>query len=273
MNSNSRHKELGDFLKTRRQRLTPLEAGLPADSTHRRISGLRREEVAALSGVSLAWYTYMEQGRPIRVSDQVLESLARTLKLDKDERAYLYELAGQWLPDDASLESAAEDEQRVSPAVRLILHEIERYPAYITGKKWSVIDWNRAAGDLFGFEHSEDEYELNLLWRMFVNPKYRRLFPDWPSVARALLAQFRSYYGKHSDYTWYRRLVARLCSESEEFAAWWPEHNVYRLTEGFKRVLHPTEGIVPYDYNCLVLAEDPYSMLTVFTPHPSVGSE
>lgn len=98
MQKSVKHKELGDFLKTRRLRLSPGEVGLHSESARRRIDGLRREEVAALSGVSLAWYTYLEQGRSIRVSDQVLESLARTLKLDKDERTYLFQLAGHGCP-------------------------------------------------------------------------------------------------------------------------------------------------------------------------------
>ncbi|AJY75543.1 helix-turn-helix transcriptional regulator [Paenibacillus beijingensis] len=267
MASSAKHKEMGDFLKTRRLRLSPQDAGLRADSSHRRIPGLRREEVAALSGVSLAWYTYMEQGRPIRVSEQVLESLARTLKLDKDERTYLYQLAGHWLPEDARPVSAAE--QQVSPALQLILDGMDHFPAYIVGRRWNVVAWNRMAAEVFGFQPAEDEMELNLVWRMFTRKEYREMFVGWPAIAQSLLAQFRGYYGIYSDDPWYRELVERLTATSEEFAAWWPEHNVNGISEGYKRMIHPVLGHLSFDFNSFIVSEDPYMTMTVFTPRPN----
>jgi len=245
-------------------RLSPADAGLQADSTYRRITGLRREEVAALSGVSLAWYTHMEQGRPIRVSEQVLDSLARTLKLDTDERTYMYELAGQRPPDRSSPGST--ETARVSPALHLILDQLDRFPAYLVSDRWDIVAWNRSAGELFGLVREGDAFSLNLVYRMFRRPDYRRLFANWESIAKALIAQFRSYYGKYPDDPWYRELVDRLMTESEEFAAWWPAHEVDGLSEGYKRVIHPVHGEMILDYNSFLVAEHQSMTLTVYSP-------
>ncbi|MEW9701706.1 helix-turn-helix transcriptional regulator [Paenibacillus sp. SI8] len=270
MQKSSKYKELGDFLRTRRMRLSPKEVGLHVESSRRRIDGLRREEVAALSGVSLAWYTYLEQGRSIRVSDQVLESLARTLKLDKDERTYLFQLAGQWLPDDSL--PASSNEERISPALQLILDEFRHYPSYIIGRRWNIIAWNRLASELFGYTHETDDFERNLIWRMFTKSNYRQLFEGWENMAKGMLAQFRSFYGKYSDDPWYNELVNRLMETSSEFAAWWPRHDVFGIPEGYKSMNHPVAGELYMDYNSFILADDQNMIMTVFTPQPGTDT-
>ncbi|MDN3956409.1 helix-turn-helix domain-containing protein [Sporolactobacillus laevolacticus] len=148
MSELTRHKELGDFLRTRRERLTPEKAGLKTDSTIRRTPGLRREEVAALSGVSIAWYTYLEQGRPINVSSQVLESLSSTLQLVHEERNYLFRMAGQTAPSKPFINN--EEVQPIPEAMQLILGEIYRYPAYIVDSRLNVVAWNSLASKIFG---------------------------------------------------------------------------------------------------------------------------
>lgn len=181
MSESQRHKVLADFLKTRRLRLTPQAAGLPFRAGSRRTKGLRREEVAAISGVSLAWYTYLEQGRPIRVSEQVLESIARTLQLDAEERNYMFVLASQLLTA-----AAVPEENRVPPSLQFMMDEMESCPAYLIDNRCNIIAWNRLACEIFGNFSEMDDLERNLVWRTFMVPEYRRLFGDWETIAKRL---------------------------------------------------------------------------------------
>jgi transcriptional regulator with XRE-family HTH domain len=262
LNSSSKHKELADFLKTRRLRLTPDAAGLSTPSTKRRIQGLRREEIAALSGVSLAWYTYLEQGRPIRVSEQVLESLARTLKLDGDERNYLFSMASQFL----DREPTQIGEVTISPSLQWILDELKHSPAYIVASHWEIVAWNRMACEVFGDYSEMDTLQRNLIWRMFMDLHHRNLFVDWESTAKRLLAQFRRYYGENADNPWYNGMVNTLKEESAEFREWWQQHEVFGISEGKKTLRHPTAGLLAFEYNGFPVAGNPDLILTVFTP-------
>lgn len=258
----NRHKELADFLKSRRLRLTPHAAGLPASSAKRRIQGLRREEVAALSGVSLAWYTYLEQGRPIHVSEQVLESLVRALQMDNDERSYLFALASQLLIK----EPAPLQEKNVSPSLQYMLDILHACPAYIVGNGWEIVAWNRMACEVFGDYSLMDRNGRNLIWRMFADPDHRLLFRDWESAAKRLLAQFRNYYGKNIENMRYTELVEKLQQASPEFREWWQNHEVFGIPLGKKELQHPAAGLLTLEYNSFLVAEDPDLMLTVFTP-------
>jgi transcriptional regulator with XRE-family HTH domain len=268
LNQSQRHKELADFLKTRRLRLTPQAVGLSPQSTRRRTPGLRREEVAALSGVSLAWYTYLEQGRPIRVSEQVLESLARTLQLDNDERNYLFTLANQWL----SIEPTVLKEETISPSLQQVLDELN-YPAYIVGSMLNVIAWNQLACEVFGDFFKMDHWERNLVWRMFTDSDYRLLFVDWESMAKNLLAQLRIYYGKNIENPWYSELVDTLKKASPEFSEWWQQYDVFGIPEGKKVLRHPRVGLLVLEYNSLIVAAHPECILTVFTPDAGTDTQ
>ncbi|MBB6734181.1 helix-turn-helix transcriptional regulator [Cohnella zeiphila] len=270
MANSAKHKELGDFLKTRRMRMSLQEAGLPVDGARRRTPGLRREEVAALSGVSLAWYTYLEQGRLIRVSEQVLSSLARTLKLDRDERDYLFKMAGQRPPDDAS--PAAAEEDRLPPSLRLVLDGIRDYPAFIADGRFTVVAWNRLASAVFGYRKEEDALERNLIWRLFANPAHQQLFCEWEHLGKLLLAQFRNYYGNYADNPWYVELVEKLKEKSPEFAEWWPRHEVLESLEGFKKMRHPLLGEISLEYNSFAAGDDRNLMMAVFTPRPGTDT-
>ncbi|WP_141430789.1 helix-turn-helix transcriptional regulator [Bacillus sp. 03113] len=271
MGESTKQKELADFLKTRRMRLSPQEAGLDTGSTRRRTPGLRREEVAVLSGVSLAWYTYLEQGRQIRVSDQVLESLARTLKLDKDERNYLFLLAGQGVPAD--VEFNADNNENISPAVQLILDGLNQYPAYVIDRCLNIVAWNQLANDVFGSFEKLTDLERNIVWRMFTREDYRTLFVDWEYMAKGLLAQFRGFYGRYTEDPWYQELVEKLMKVSNEFRQWWEQHEVNSIPDGKKEINHPKLGLLKMDYTSLLLAENPNMVLTVFTPQPNSNTK
>jgi transcriptional regulator with XRE-family HTH domain len=268
MTDSQRHKELADFLKTRRLRLTPQAAGLPLQASRRRTKGLRREEIAALSGVSLAWYTYLEQGRPIRVSEQVLESIARTLQLDSDERNYLFLLASQLLSGDP----AFEEEESVPPSLQYMLDELHACPAYITGNRWDILAWNRMACEIFGNFAEMDSSRRNLLWRTFTDPGYRRLFVDWETMAKRLLAQFRIHFAKNIDDPWYNEMVEKLKQNSVEFEEWWQRHEVIGIPAGKKEIYHSQAGLLTLQFHRLLVAEQPDLSLTVFTPYPGTDT-
>jgi transcriptional regulator with XRE-family HTH domain len=267
LDQSQRHKELANFLKTRRLRLNPEAAGLPHQSTRRRTQGLRREEVAALSGVSLAWYTYLEQARPIRVSEQVLESIARTLQLDSDERKYLFALASQLL----TIEPTSVQE-KVAPSLQYMLDELKACPAYIVGNRWNIVAWNQMACEVFGNYYEMDELGRNILWQTFTETDYRRLFVDWEAMAKRLLAQFRIYFAKNIDDPWYTDMVEKIKQYSPEFGEWWEQHEVFGIPTGKKEIFHARAGHLTLQFNSFLLAEHPDWTLTVFTPDPNTDT-
>lgn len=168
MNEELRRKELADFLKNRRQKLTPEAAGLPGTTgTRRRTGGLRREEVAVLAGISLHWYTALEQGRDIRVSESVLDSLVHTLQLQKEERNHLYMLANRNLPVEPF--SITANPTVSDPELQLIIEQFGHMPAYAIDGKWNLMAWNSAAAELFGGFHLSCTVNgsKNLLWLLF----------------------------------------------------------------------------------------------------------
>ncbi|HZG76133.1 MAG TPA: helix-turn-helix transcriptional regulator [Paenibacillus sp.] len=261
MSDVKRREELGDFLRTRRERLSPGEVGLPAsDGTRRRAKGLRREEVAALAGISLPWYTSLEQGRDIRVSEGVLDSLARTLRLTVDERIHMYKLADQRLPA-IPREAYTEPDLR---ALQPMLDRLDPFPAYVADRRMNAAAWNRAAAELFGAFDGVDERERNLVWRMFTRADYPAKFPDWEEAAHSLLSQFRTRYAKHLDDGWYAELARELSERNPRFREWWSEHSVQCVQSG-EGVLSQ-EGQERYIAHVFFLAHSEDAMLTVYVP-------
>jgi transcriptional regulator with XRE-family HTH domain len=254
-----RRKELGAFLKTRRLRLSPVEFGIQK-TPHRRTKGLRREEVADLAGVSNIWYTWLEQGRDIRPSSQVLESLGKALRLNRHELLHLYTLAEHRPPDELK------PEIRIEPSLQRMLDKLEPFPAFITGPRWDVLAWNKAACELFGDFNQMDTLERNSLWRMFVRPDYPDSLPNWPQVAKGLLAQFRSSYGRHIGDPWFEELVELLQNESDTFRDWWDNHEVLSFPLGTKQIRHPVKGDLAFDHQSLTVADHPDLKVTVYVP-------
>src|SRR5215469_4236057 len=214
--------ELGDFLRTRRARLAPEDVGLPRGS-RRRAPGLRRAEVAQLAGVSVDWYTWLEQGRPISVSIQVLESLVQALQLNANERDHLFFLAHQQPPPETTL-----PRETVSAALRHFLDQFDLSPAFAIGSRWDIVAWNEAARlVLYDFPRASLR-ERNVVWRTFTSAEHRQLVIDWEKHARRILAQFRTSYGRFPDDPSMTELINNLFAASPEFRAWWPDHEVLR---------------------------------------------
>ncbi|MFJ6718683.1 helix-turn-helix transcriptional regulator [Streptomyces sp. NPDC091259] len=252
-----RRSQLSAFLRSRRERLTPDEVGLPRTG-RRRTPGLRREELALLAGISATWYTYLEQGREIRASEQVLNAIAAVLRLDGHERAHLLRLAGH--------ASAAEVEGREpltteAVAVPLLL---QPHPAYIIGGNYDVLGYNQAADELFPKLITEADRSGNLARWVFLEPVAREVVLDWEPEARGLLARLRTLAARHCDDPRYTRLIEELHEGSPQVRDWWPRYEVQARHSGRKRLRHPHHGATDYAYTAFHLAEQPEQTLVVY---------
>ena len=253
-----RARELGDLLRSRRERLQPADVGLPTGS-RRRTLGLRREEVAALAAISATYYTVLEQGRDVRPSHQVLDALSAALRLDAAERAHIHELVHGAPPADAP--AAAES---IPTALTALVDHIDPYPAYVTGRCWDVLAANRAARALWADWPARPPEERNLLWWMFTDPDARQVMVDWPGEASALLGRFRATAARYPDAPDFAALLERLLAASPEVRDWWPQHRVTPLGSGTKRVRHPVLGEIEFQHVVLRVADDPEQKLVTF---------
>jgi transcriptional regulator with XRE-family HTH domain len=262
-----RLQELGDFLRTRRAKLAPEEVGLPRGS-RRRSPGLRRAEVAQLVGISVDWYTWLEQGRAITPSTQVLERLVQTLRLDANERNHLFLLAQQQPPPTLEQET-----ETVSPALQHFLDQFGSRPAFVSGRLWDVLAWNDAGNAVFG-DHRlmTAPRERNTIWSVFTNPLARQFIVNWEEDARQLLAQFRSSYGRHPEDAQFTELIHDLMLASPEFRAWWPDHEVRSGQEGRKTLNHPQVGYLMLERLTFQVFDAPDLKVTVYTPSEEAGT-
>lgn len=260
-----RRQELSNFLRTRRARISATDVGLPA-AARRRTPGLRREEVAQLAGMSVTWYTWLEQARPISVSAEMLDNLARVLRLDGIERVQLFQLALR----EPVLDSKPRA-RRISPLLQQMLDQMEELPAFIVGPRWDVLGWNLAAGAFFGFPNIAAA-ERNMVWLFFTDSTLRSLIVDWPTRARDVLARFRVKYGRHAGDKQFFQLVERLKSVSSEFGEWWPRHDVLPQSEGLKPYNHPLVGRLQLQHVSFSVMDDPELTLTILAPARTADS-
>ncbi len=267
MNDERRRQDLADFLRTRRMRLSPEQVGL-INAGRRRTPGLRREEVAQLANVGISWYTQLEQGRDIRPSGEVLESIADGLQLTPEERRHLFLLADQPL----SIESHPADEE-VSPTLRCVLEALNPLPAYIIGHRWDYLAWNTAAEHILLLIPSPPPHENNAVWRMFASPQIRHLYsPPWEEIAQRVLAEFRADTAHCTDEAWFKELVTDLQRISPEFRAWWPRHDVGGKIDALKGLTHPVMGSMMFEHTTLQAPARPDWKLMIYTPVPGTGT-
>ena len=257
-----RHTDLANFLRTRRARLSPVQAGLPMRA-RRRTPGLRREEVAELIGVSATWYTWLEQGRDIMVSVEVIENLARVLQLSPDERIHLFRLARRSAPA-----ASPQWPEAVSPAFHDLLRALEPHPAHIRDHRWDVLAWNRAEA-LVADWAALPPAERNVVWYHFAHPRLRQLMVDWENEASTLLALFRMESTRYRDDPWLHSLIERLLQVSAEFRQWWPQHDVRQEKEQPIAFQPPGVGRLVLQPVSAVFMADPRLTLRVLLPAPS----
>ena len=250
---------LAGFLRSRREMLRPEEAGIEP-GPRRRTPGLRREEVAQMSGVSVTWYTWLEQGRKITVSGQVLEGLARALRLSAAERRHLYTLAGVAFSPDTPQPAV------VNPTLRALVETLDPNPAHVTNICWDLLAYNRAYEQLVGGLDGLPDEQRNSIWLLFTRPSMRTLLVDWQREAKDILGQFRASVGRYPNDPRVRELLEALAAASPDFVAMWSEHPVQAYAPAMKRFQHPMAGRVTFNTTKLTVAEDHNQHLVVFLP-------
>ncbi|MFF7532312.1 helix-turn-helix domain-containing protein [Streptomyces bobili] len=233
-----RRAELSEFLRTRRARLKPEDVGMPDFGRHRRVPGLRREELAQLAGVSVAYYTRLEQGNGRNVSAEVLDSIARALRLTDAEHAHLTHLAK---PKQHKKKPAARAQQ-VRPALRQLLDLMDGVPAYIVGRRAEILAWNRMAAAVFGDWGELPVAERNWARLVFLRPDYHDLFVDWEQKAIDIVCTLRMDAGCYPDDPRLSALVGELSVKSEDFRRLWATHDVKDKAYGVKLLHHPLVG-------------------------------
>jgi transcriptional regulator with XRE-family HTH domain len=261
--SDHRH-ELAEFLRARRDAVTPERVGLPR-GRGRRTPGLRREEVALLAGVSVTWYTWLEQGRRINASPDVLRAIGRALRLDEAGQAHLLTLAQ---PAAAPVAAPAEPPTAL---VRLI-QALEPAPAYVLGPHWEFLAWNPAEARLYPRLEHLDDAERNLIWVLFADPALRDLIVDWDLHARQALAEFRAATVAVRHDPAMVDLVDRVSAASDDFAAWWTEHDVSGFETRLRRFRHPVAGELTFEYQQLQPVEWPGLRVVCQLPLPGDDS-
>ena len=255
-----RRAELTDFLRTRRAQVTPDQVGLEANG-RRRTPGLRREEVAQLAGVGLSWYTWLEQGRDIHPSAQVLDAIARVLALDTAERAHLFHLARVELPLPEG-----DYPREASPELEAFVEAIDPIPAYAIGPRFDVLAWNTACKRLFHDWGADPVQQRNLLWFLFAHPAWDRTKPEWKETAKSNLARFRAQHARRPDDPSFAALIAELGEASPEFRAWWPRHEVITEQAGTKTIEHAELGTLRLHHLQSTPTSDPELRLTIYVP-------
>lgn len=259
--------ELGTFLRSRRARLKPEEAGLRQYGERRRVPGLRREELAQLAGVSVDYYVRFEQGRAENASDSVIDAVATALRLDRAERQHLLHLVR---PDVTGARPA----QQVRPGLRRLLDSMPETPALVVGRRTDILAWNGsfAALMLVDLDALEPE-QRNLTWLHFCDERLRGRYLDQETKARDLVAMLRMDLGRHQCDPGYTGFVARLAERSPEFERLWAEQEVREKAHGRYRMWHPAAGEFALSYEALRLPDDPDQTLVVYTAEAGSPAE
>jgi len=266
-----RKTELAEFLSARRARLTPEEVGLEQPGTRRRVPGLRREELALLAGVSVDYYTRLEQGRSRSASADVLDALAAALQLDDAERAHLHTLAK---PQPAQRKRRSKP-QMVDPVTLRLLELLDQShsPAFVLGRRLDVLAHNRLAGALITEFRELPAPQRNQARFVFFDPHARELYTDWDEVAADTVAMLRLDAGRYPDDDKLSALVGELSIRSEEFRSWWSDHTVKQRTVGTKAYHHPLVGDLAVTYQALNPSGDPDQTLFIYTTEPGSPDE
>jgi transcriptional regulator with XRE-family HTH domain len=257
--------ELSEFLRTRRARLKPQDVGLPDFGRHRRVPGLRREELAQLAGVSVAYYTRLEQGDGRNVSAEVLDSIARALRLSDAERAHLTHLAK---PKD----KPSARRQQVRGALRTLLDAMDGVPAVVVGRRSDILAWNRIAAALFSDWAQLPVQERNWARLVFLRPEYRDLIVDWKQKAIDTVSQLRLDAGTHPNDPLLSALVGELSVKNEEFRQLWATHNVKEKCHGTQRLRHPLVGELDLRIETFHPADDHEQALLTYHAEPGSPS-
>ncbi len=267
MDDRERRLALADFLRSRRARLAPAEVGLPARA-RRRTAGLRREEVAELSNVSVAWYVSLEQGRDIHPSEQVLENLAQALLLSPEERRHLFLLAEKRIPA-----AAPSPDKEINSALQRAVLNLDPHPAFVLGPRWDYLAWNRAADYFWSISRMAPPHARNHIWQFFARLDGRLDHPGWEQYTRGMLAEFRADAARHAGDPAFEELINDLSRSSPQFRAWWPHHDVYSVLEHHKTIQHPELGRLEFELLTFQIPDDPDLKLVLYAAAPETAAK
>ncbi|QAY65970.1 helix-turn-helix transcriptional regulator [Paenibacillus protaetiae] len=268
MNQNIRLHALSAFLKSQRAKITPESAGFPA-GTRRRTPGLRREEVAQLAGVSTTWYTWLEQGRDIKVSASVLDCIAVALQLTPDERKYMFSLA----LETGTAGLLKDEPPKLSAPLAKILQELKYCPAIITDRKYYIVGWNEAAAHVFvDFEQVPPE-KRNMIRLLFERKELRRLAVNWEKYVSDYLAILRSYYGQYVEDEWYDSFISDMTACYPDFLPLWEQSKVSSAPELVLEFRHARGGKMLFQLTSLQVQGGSDLRFSVYTPLTDTTTE
>ncbi|MFJ3804352.1 helix-turn-helix domain-containing protein [Streptomyces sp. NPDC090088] len=260
MNRDPHRNDLGEFLKARRAELEPVAVGLPESGQRRRTAGLRREHVAVLASITTYYYARLEQGR-IQPSQSVLDILARVLRLDDDQRTYLYKLAAE---HDCP-PPRRRPRIKVQPQLQRMLDDMAHTPAFVIGPRTEIVAWNAMGAALvadFGKIPEQQRYYVRLL---ITDPTMRELYADWEDATRLAIAQMRMHNANNPGDAQMAALVGELSVRDDQFRQWWAAHNIAVRDTGSKHLRHPVVGDLYLDWNAITSAADPDLQTIVWT--------
>jgi transcriptional regulator with XRE-family HTH domain len=263
--------EISDFLTSRRAKITPEQAGLPAYGGRRRVSGLRREEVALLAGISVDYYTRLERGDLKGVSDSVLDAIASALHLDEPERAHLNNLAQVANSSQRVRRRPRQDGLR--PTVQRILDAMTGAPAYVRNGRRDILAANALGYGLYSELYLDPARPVNVARFVFLAPQAHTFFIDWPTAANDIVAALRTEAGKNPHDRGLSDLVGELSTRSEEFATRWASQNVRFHRSGLKDIHHPIVGELHMSFEVMDLPADPGLSLVIYSAEPGSASQ
>ncbi|MFJ1754824.1 helix-turn-helix domain-containing protein [Kitasatospora sp. NPDC088134] len=261
-------RELGAFLKHRRDELTPAQVGLPERGPgRRRVRGLRREEVAQLAAISTDYYVRIEQGR-LAPSPPVLDALARELRLDGSQRAYAAELLGRAAGAGRRAAPRRPARLRVHPHLARLLGQLSDTPALVFGPRLDILGWNPLAAALLRDFGAVPEAERNYIRLVFTDPVLRERYPEWEDVARTCVEVLRMEAGADPADPALTALVGELSVADRQFRTWWAEHRVAHQDFGSKRIAHPAVGVLTLDWDTFRYAGAPEQQVVLWSAEP-----
>ncbi len=253
----SRNDDVKNFLTRRRAAIDPAEYGFAPG--HRRVPGLRREEVAQLAAVSVSWYTWLEQGRDISISQPALLRIAKVLKLSAAEQDYLQAIV---LGSQPSAGSATE----VPAAIAVMVDALSPYPAFVRLSNMNIVCWNKAALETIFDWSTLAEAERNSLKLMFIHPEYKAIIADWQDAAKRTISAFRANYAEAQDKQDFEQIVEDLKAKSMEFSQMWEQHEVSIIGSGHKTIVSKDLSQRKYNFTTLQVEDNPGMSVIFYHP-------
>lgn len=262
INQETRLQALSTFLKSKRAKIAPESVGFPMGS-RRRTPGLRREEVAQLAGVSPTWYTWLEQGRDIKVSTSVLDCVASALQLNDDERNYLYALA---METSSSTVQHKEKPSEITQSLQRILQELRFCPTIVSDRRCEIVGWNQAASHVFMDFQQIPAEQRNIIQLLFKRKEFRRLAGNWEHFVGGYLAIFRTYYGQYMQDGWYEAFIDEMKRDHPEFQSLWEQSQVSTAPDVLLEFRHAKVGKMLFNLTSFQVQGNNDLRCSVYTP-------